>query len=255
MTIRMESMKIPTKSDVIYKEFLQLRLQEIFKLCLDILGRSDKIPEAQQSISTLLKLIANEGQYPLNECETTSAQNFFPMNELSMIISKLLLINSNSMKHLLIKLSEYTDYEDVRYYMWKILLKAIVPHTQNNFNGPFIQNFLELMNVLIVLPADEEEERKFLCKEVKLSGQILRRNVNKAVQNVLQWDHTEVTQRQFLLLILEKILVHLEKPQLLADYLMDCLDMGGNVSLIALQLIFILIHKYNMSYPLIYKKV
>lgn len=204
-----------------------------------------------------MKLIANEGQYPLEECERNN-QKQFPVQSLSKVISKLL-FEPVSMKNLIIKFSDYTIYEDVVFYTWKIILKAIVPQPNSDFNHNFIQNFMEFINILIEAESSsdkvEETEKKFLCKDVTLDPLTLKRYINKAWNNMVKWDHNEQTQRQLLLILLEKILVHLDKPQLLADYLMDSLDVGGSVSLLALQLIFILIHKYNMSYPNIYKKL
>lgn len=241
---------------MLYKEWLQTRYIEIFRLCLECLGNASQ-SEAQQALSTLMKLIVNEGQYPIEEYEMIPQQSF-PVQNLSFVISKLLL-GPGLTKHLIVKFSEYIDYDDVFYYTWKVLMKSIVPHSRSDFNYVFIQNFIEFLNILIPtelnVTENDETERKFLCKDVKLEAHTLKRYINKAWNHMVKWHHNEVTQRQVLLLLLEKVLVHLDKPQLLADYLMDSLDVGGSVSLLALQLIFVLIHKYNLSYPNIYKKL
>jgi U3 small nucleolar RNA-associated protein 19 len=249
MTIRVIPLKpLENSSEMLYKEWLQTRYLEIFKLCLECLENGTN-SESQQALCTLMKLLLNEGQFPLEEHENTH-QQFFPVQNLSKVISKLLL----GSKHQIVKFSEYTEYDDVHFYTWKILLKTIVPQPHSDFNHVFIQNFIEFLNVLIPSESNDSDP-KFWCKEVKLDEQTRKRYINKAWNNMVKWDHNEGTQRQLLLLLLEKILVHLDKPQLLADYLMDSLDVGGSVSLLALQLIFILIHKYNMSYPNIYKKL
>lgn len=196
-----------------------------------------------------MKLLAIEGSHSQS----------FPILQLNKIISKLLL-SDKLMKNLIVRLSEYTAYEDFRYYTWKLIMKNLMPTNKNDLNTIFIQNYLELLNVLIVAPtqaavSEEEDDKKYFCKSIKLEATALRKNVNKVWNFIVQWPHTEFTQRQLLVLLLEKIIVHLEKPTMLTDYLMDTLDIGGPISLLALQGIFILIHKYNMSYPNIYEKL
>lgn len=210
-----------------------------------------------------MRLLAFEGQYPIedNPIHNNSA---FPILSLNKIISKLLL-SEKLKKHLIVRLSEYTIYEDFCYYVWKLLQKNLTPTKMNAPNAIFIQNYLEMLNVLIKAPSAPVNETnneelpeivdKFLCKPIKLDDIGMRRNVNKIWNFIVQWPHNDTTHRQLLVLLLEKVLVHLEKPTLLTDYLMDSLDIGGPVSLLALQGIFILIHKYNMSYPNIYEKL
>lgn len=208
-----------------------------------------------------MKLIANEGLYPLEEHQNN--MHHFPIVSLNKVIAKLLL-SQRLMKNVIVKLSEYTVYDDFCYYVWKLILKNSIP-ASDGFINVFIQNYLELLNVLIPSsPSNnnssktaniDEDDKKFLCKSIKFDQQSLRRNVNKVWNFLIQWPHNDTTQRQLLVLLLEKVMMHLEKPALLTDYLMDSLDIGGPVSLLALQGIFILIHKYNMSYPNIYEKL
>lgn len=209
-----------------------------------------------------MKFIAIEGTFPLESHDNNSQTVEFPIVHLNKVISKLLL-SQRIMKNIIVKLSEYTMFDDFCYFVWKLLLKNLIPTTKNDLNNEFIQNYLELLNVLIPASSnsqkhaeqDDDDEKRFLCRQVKFDQQLLRKNVNKIWNFIVQWPHNDVTQRQLLVLLLEKVLIHLEKPALLTDYLMDTLDVGGQVSLLALQGIFILIHKYNMSYPNIYEKL
>jgi U3 small nucleolar RNA-associated protein 19 len=43
---------------------------------------------------------------------------------------------------------------------------------------------------------------------------------------VIRWEHSSAIHQQLLVVLLERILPHLDKPLLLTDYLMDSLDMG-----------------------------
>lgn len=71
----------------------------------------------------------------------------------------------------------------------------------------------------------------------------------------MHWQHTTQTHKQMLIVLLENVLKHLEKPILLTDFLMDSMDLGGSVSLLALQGIYILVKEYNLNYPNIYGKL
>lgn len=239
---------------------MQVRYKEVFGLIADCLD-SDKHSEAQQALNTCMKLLTNEGQFPLEEHEDINQHNF-PILHFNKVISKLLL-SPRLMKNMIIKLSEFTVYDDFCYFIWKLILKNLIPSSRNELTNVFIQNYLELLNILIPTitkeggdeSEEEQDEGKFLCRTVKFDKQMLRRNVNKVWNFVVQWPHNDITQRQLLVLLLEKIMPYLEKPALLTDYLMDSLDMGGPIALLSLQGIFILIHKYNMSYPNLYEKL
>jgi U3 small nucleolar RNA-associated protein 19 len=43
---------------------------------------------------------------------------------------------------------------------------------------------------------------------------------------VIRWEHSPAIHQQLLVILLEWILPHLDKPLLLTDYFMDSLDMG-----------------------------
>jgi U3 small nucleolar RNA-associated protein 19 len=232
------------------------RYTEIFDLIVECF-ESDKQTEVQQALITSMKLLTNEGLYPIDD---QLNQQPFPILQLNKIISKLLLSNQ-LMKNVIVRLSDYVIYEDFCYYVWKLVMKNLVPANKNDLNTIFIQNYLELLNVLIPSVStpnntnEDENQARFLCKSVKLDAPSLRRNVNKVWNVIVQWPHDDITHRQLLVLLLERVMSYLEKPTMLTDYLMDSLDCGGQISLLALQGIFVLIHKHNMSYPNIYEKL
>ena len=249
-------MFLDNSSENDYKMWLRERYTEAFELIVECFD-SERQSEAVQALNTAMKLLTNEGFFPFDDHLN---QNPFPILQLNKIISKLLLSERN-MKNIIIRLTDYTIYEDFSLHVWKLIMKNLIPTNKNDLNSTFIQNYLELLNVLIPLPPtskgdrDEHEPKRFLCKSVKLDPQALRRNVNKVWNVVVQWPLDDVTHRQLLVLLLEKVLVYLDKPTMLTDYLMDSLDVGGQISLLALQGIFVLIHKHNMSYPNIYEKL
>jgi U3 small nucleolar RNA-associated protein 19 len=265
MSEKMSSSSLENSPENNYKQWLRERYTETFDLIVECL-ESDKQSDAQQALTTLMRLVANEGLFPLEEHQNN--QNHFPIVQLNKVISKLLLC-PRVMKNIIVKLSEFTAYDDFCFYVWKLILKNSIPSRSNDLNNVFIQNYLELLNVLIPSTSNtsknsnndddssgSDDGKRLLCgSTVKFDQQSLRKNVNKAWNFVIQWPHNNITQRPLLVLLLEKVMPHLEKPAMLTDYLMDSLDNGGPIALLALQGIFILIHKYNMSYPNIYEKL
>lgn len=83
----------------------------------------------------------------------------------------------------------------------------------------------------------------------------IKKSINRIWARIHQWKLTASLHKQLLLLLLEKIMPHLDKPILLTDYLMYSLGAGGSISLLALQGIFVLVTKHNIEYPDIYGKL
>lgn len=65
-----------------------------------------------------------------------------------------LLSSDKLTKPLITRLSEYMVYDDCCYYVWKIILKNLTPTKMNQPNNVFVQNYLELFNVIIRPPID-----------------------------------------------------------------------------------------------------
>lgn len=82
-----------------------------------------------------------------------------------------------------------------------------------------------------------------------------RRALNKVWACVMHWELTPQLHKQLLVVLLERVMPHLEKPVLLTDFLMDSLDADGPIGLLALQGVFLLVTKHNLEYPNIFAKL
>nr|CAD7443172.1 unnamed protein product [Timema bartmani] len=58
----------------------------------------------------------------------------------------------------------------------------------------------------------------------------LHKCVNQVWNHAICWEHSHATHRQLLVVLLERVLEHLDKPMLLTDYLMDSMDIGYALS-------------------------
>ncbi|XP_036319086.1 nucleolar complex protein 4 homolog A-like [Rhagoletis pomonella] len=241
-----------------YREWLRQRYEESLNLILNSFEH-EKSAEATQALVSSMKLLAAEGNYPLEKSDEPSK---FQKHRLRSILQKLI-SPIKSQSALIQRFKEYAEYLDLVFYSWK-LMQPLASRTAFS-NEIFALNYLELINALPVTK-DVQDERKLLCitEPVGESSQLecfdyvqTRKCINKVWLCMMQWTDgiLEPVHRQMLIVLLERILPHLDKPILLTDFLMDSLDCGGPVSLLALQGIFTLIQKHNITYPNIYEKL
>lgn len=215
--------------------------------CLNL----EKPVESAQGLTTAMKLLSYEGKHQID-----SADNF-PISRLRNILDKLL---SHEKDNILLfqRFQEYTNYKDILFYTWKLLPGLV--GLKCSSNNLYIENLLHLISSIGSLVIKEEDE-KTLCIEdnvFKYDYNSAKKNLNKVWAIIMvndQWKHNEATHRQLLIILLEKVLEHLDKPLLLTDFLMESLDVGGPISLLALQGIFILIQHHNLTYPNVYEKL
>uniref|UniRef100_A0A668A5E2 Nucleolar complex associated 4 homolog n=1 Tax=Myripristis murdjan TaxID=586833 RepID=A0A668A5E2_9TELE len=61
--------------------------------------------------------------------------------------------------------------------------------------------------------------------------------------------------KKVLVILHDSILPHMSKPTLMIDFLTAAYEVGGAISLLALNGLFVLIHQHNLDYPDFYKKL
>lgn len=235
-------------SESSHKQWLQAQYKESFSAILDAFGH-EKTAESSQALATAMKLIVAETEHPLDGASGTV---HFPLGKFRQVLQAIL-SSERSNTHLVNRFLEYSAHLDIIYFCWKILPslapKEFCPSTV------FIQNFLGLLGAICFGKEAVEESPSFLCIQMQLDYPYIRKHINKTWSCVMNWKHDETSHRQMLILLLEKVLSHLDKPVLLTDFLMDSLDVGGAISLLALQGIFVLIQQHNLTYPNIYEKL
>ncbi|XP_044759843.1 nucleolar complex protein 4 homolog B [Coccinella septempunctata] len=233
------------------KMWLKNTYEKFFQRVLDCLeNNSNKIQ--LQGLKTAFTLICNEGKHPLENINS-SEMCYVPLNKLKSVLIKILFGNSNN-AHLINKYTEYLTYNDILFNTWKLL--PSLTQKLSNPNETYILNYLGLLGKMQI---QKNSEEKLLCSDGDVSfnfdENVTRKVLNKIWCCVMQWEHTKATHKQVLIVLLENVLKYLEKPLFLTDFLMDSLDIGGPVSLLALQGIFTMIQVHNLDYPDVYKKL
>ncbi|XP_043476919.1 nucleolar complex protein 4 homolog [Leptopilina heterotoma] len=211
-----------------------------------------------QALSTGLKLMAEEGRYPLEVTRELSYN--FPLHRLKPLLMSLLSPEKDN-ANLIARFEEISNYPDALYYIYKCL-PSLTPKRQPR--EIYIKNLLELIHKL-PLQKDIEEGETSKSKQLLCGPQnglnftwdytSVRRALNKVWACVMHWELTPALHKQLLIVLLERVMAHLEKPVLLTDFLMDSLDADGPIGLLALQGVFILVTKHNLEYPNIFTKL
>lgn len=180
--------------------------------------------ESTQALVTAMRLICVEAKHPKNPDAKSSTMS---TTKLKSIIQRLL--SSDQLNtHLFARFKEYGAYLDVVFYLWKIL--PDITHKGTPPSDNYVQNFLDLINTIPISAEVQENKQLFCCSDdaFDFDYPVARKNMNKVWACILQWTNqlTETTHKQLLVVLLEKILCHLDKPVLLTDFLMDSLDVG-----------------------------
>lgn len=215
---------IDSGTDFQHREALQKHYESIWKLILTGMENPNQ-NESTQALVTAMRLVCVEAKNPKNPDTKTSMMS---ASKLKGIVQRLL-SSTHLNNHLFARFKEYGAYLDVVFYLWKIL--PDVTHKGTPPSEIYVQNFLDLINTIPISAEVQENKQLFCCSEdvFEFDYPVARKNMNKVWACILQWtnDLTEATHKQLLVVLLEKILCHLDKPVLLTDFLMDSLDVGG----------------------------
>lgn len=144
------------------------------------------------------------------------------------------------------------SYRDIRYYTLRVACRlcqsAQPPTSERVYRGVFkviseiVMETDELpLFITASLPAGAKDRSEFTACWLEFLRGLSA--------------HSPSTHRAVLAIVNERVLPYMTKPTLLADYLTDCYNAGGLVSLLALNGLFTLMHKHNLDYPSFFPKL
>ncbi|KAG7303839.1 hypothetical protein JYU34_010741 [Plutella xylostella] len=218
-----------------------------------------------QALVTACKLMQAEGKYPLEE----SVSYQFPAVRLKNIFS-MLLDSELSMAAPIARFQEFSEHRDVQQYGLKVLPTIAY---RKNPSSVYMENYLELLDKLLSVQIvvdgavkrradDDEKGEKVLCDaegkpSFTYNPATCRRYANRCWGFACQWALLSAAgpRRRALLLLVERLMPLLSKPQQATDMLCDCLDAGGPISMLALQGVLELVRHHNIEYPDIYDRL
>ncbi|XP_045599915.2 nucleolar complex protein 4 homolog isoform X1 [Procambarus clarkii] len=268
-----DSIKIPTKipgsvdsANRKFNRWLYQRYDETHKKLLSQLGHEEQSVQ-ELALCSIVKLIQSEGRHPVKTRTDVAYQ--FPMHRLRPLIMALV-SSSVDYRHLITLLFEYMECQDFMFFTLMTLSIVVKVQKGKDVSVKFMNNLFPLLEQ-INIPMENAanlERPKFLLEpnsgsEAGADEQPMftipydkaKIAINTIWPEVLRYPLTPDLYRRCLILIPEKVMHHLDSPINLTDFFMESYNLGGAISLLALQGVFILVHKHNLEYPDFYKKL
>ncbi|KAG6362175.1 hypothetical protein INS49_010405 [Diaporthe citri] len=256
------------EKDVILVHWLRDRLAEYHEVLLSFLTSDD---HALTALTLSMRLLKAHGQYPYREGDEHS----FPKVLLRDVVAALCRPGADQVRREFVE--KFVDeYDDIRLYTFKAIQDKLAeqgaqsgsgsgsgpgPGSGSEHDGSFEAVF-ELLSSIEGVPQSREELVDFYVDPTKKQKGHELFSVSKhkkAAQDawlaLMGRDMTR-DQRKRLLDIMSRVIAPwFTKPELLMDFLTDCYNSGGSMSLLALSGVFYLIQERNLDYPAFYTKL
>lgn len=248
------------EKDVILVHWLRDRLAEYHEVLLSFLTSDD---HALTALTLSMRLLKAHGQYPYRDADEHS----FPKVLLRDIVAALCRPGADQARREFVE--KFVDeYDDIRLYTFKAIQDRLskqgadtAPVSGSGHDGLFAAVF-ELLSSIEGVPQSREELADFYVDPPKkqkghelFSVSKHKRAAQDAWLALMGRDMTR-DQRKRLLDIMSRVIAPwFTKPELLMDFLTDCYNSGGSMSLLALSGVFYLIQERNLDYPAFYTKL
>ncbi|KAM8871987.1 nucleolar complex protein 4 homolog [Synchiropus picturatus] len=244
-----------------YQMFMRYRYNSCVEMLLENL--SHELHGARESaLCCLMKFAAAEGQHPLEDL-SWSEHHSFPQPLIKGVVDQMLSKTSDN-SLLISRFQEFLEMDDVRFYVMSCI-RENVGQTMDRSKGsvlPVYQNNALTLISSISLPSQESELCNFMVKqEVKhddwKATKLLehKRVFERMWLGFLKYKLPSSMYKKVLVILHDSILPHMSKPTLMIDFLTAAYDVGGAISLLALNGLFVLMHEHNLEYPDFYKKL
>ncbi|KAM6155349.1 nucleolar complex protein 4 homolog isoform 2-T2 [Rhynchocyon petersi] len=196
------------------------------------------------ALGTLMKFVQLEGSHPL-EKPKWEGHYLFPQELFKLVVEGLLSLEEDRAL-LLSQLQNYLEYDDIRYHVMQAASVTVARVTDGQAEVPlaFWNNAFTLLSC-VSLPRQEGGAPRFFVKHAELSDKWKVAHLKLPIS----------LYKKVLVIMHDAILPHLAQPTLLMDFLTSAYDVGGAISLLALNGLFILIHQHNLEYPDFYQKL
>ncbi|XP_053196163.1 nucleolar complex protein 4 homolog [Scomber japonicus] len=244
-----------------YSIFMRHRYNSCVEMLLEHL--SHELHGVKESaLCCLMKFAAVEGQHPLEDLDWSEHYSFPRELILAVVVGLLSKTTDNSL--LISRFQEFLEMEDIRYYVMSSI-RENVGKVMDKYKGavaPIYQNNVFCLMSNISIPSQESELTNFMVKQeakhedwkaAKLGEH--KRAFEKMWLGFLKYKLPSNMYKKVLVILHDSILPHMSKPTLMIDFLTAAYEVGGAISLLALNGLFVLIHQHNLDYPDFYKKL
>ncbi|KAM5238809.1 nucleolar complex protein 4 homolog [Ctenodactylus gundi] len=243
-----------------YRVWVRHRYHSCCNRLVELLAHpSFKVKE--QALKTLMKFVQLEGACPL-EKPKWEGHYLFPRALFRAVVGGLLSPEEDR-SLLLSRFRQFLEYDDIRYHSMRAASDTVAQVAGQRAEVPlaFWENAFTLLSA-VSPPRQECDISSFYVKPVEPSDKwkvMHLKEHRKAFQAMwlgfLKHKLPLSLYRKVLVTMHDAILPHLAQPTLMIDFLTSACDVGGAISLLALNGLFILIHKHNLEYPDFYQKL
>ncbi|KAJ7988527.1 hypothetical protein DPEC_G00324500 [Dallia pectoralis] len=262
--------QLPTEDDMLigkysadekYKMFMRHRYNGCLQMLLEHISH-ESYQVKESALCTLMTFASMEGKFPLQDLDWSEHYSF-PREILQGVVKKLL-SQEEDMAILISRFQEYMEMEDVRYYVMSAIRGNVARVMDKNKGAviPVFQNNVFTLLCNLSMPSQESELTNFLVKREaehkdwkasKLKDH--KRAFERTWLGFLKYKLPSNMYKMVLVILHTSILPHISDPTLMIDFLTAAYDVGGAISLLALNGLFVLIHQHNLDYPDFYKKL
>ncbi|RKF65533.1 Uncharacterized protein GcC1_119021 [Golovinomyces cichoracearum] len=207
-------------------------------------------------LTLCMRLLKTEGQYLL------SGQDYsFPTPFLTELIRSLLSLEDDEIIKAEFSQKFMEEYDDVRFYTFEAIEKVISAEMRNKPGKNLFHNCLQLLASVESIPTSNEELTDFYIVEPQKKTHALyslsqhKKRAQAAWLALMRLEMNKPHRKLILKLMADSIVPWFIIPEILMDFLTDCYNVGGSISLLALSGVFHLIQEKNLDYPLFYNKL
>uniref|UniRef100_A0A8C4EE97 CCAAT-binding factor domain-containing protein n=1 Tax=Dicentrarchus labrax TaxID=13489 RepID=A0A8C4EE97_DICLA len=228
-----------------YRMFMRHRYNSCVEMLLEHLTH-ELHGVKESALCCLMKFAAGEGQHPLEDLDWSEHYSF--PRELILAVVERLLSKTTDNSLLISRFQEFLEMEDVRYYVMSSVREnvgKVMDKSKGAVMPVYQTNVFTLMSNISV-PSQESELTNFMEH---------KRVFERMWLGFLKYKLPSNMYKKVLVILHDSILPHMSKPTLMIDFLTAAYEVGGAISLLALNGLFVLIHQHNLDYPDFYKKL
>lgn len=244
-----------SEKDTTVVHWLRERLAEYHQVVISLFRQNGA---AMTALTLAMRLLKAEGQNPL----TDKTEYNFPKAFLREIVGALCLpeVDSEVRQEYIEKFVD--EFDDVRFYTFKAVQDLLGEEGEGRTEPVAFDTVFELLSSIEGVPDSSEEFEGFYVDPPKKKKGHELFSVSKHKKQAqeawlaLMGLVMDKDQRKRLLDITSRVVAPwFSKPELLMDFLTDCYNTGGSMSLLALSGVFYLIQERNLDYPAFYTKL
>ncbi|KAL2118991.1 hypothetical protein VTJ04DRAFT_5950 [Mycothermus thermophilus] len=208
---------------------------------------------ALPALSLAMAIIKAEAKHLVDRPEPV-----FPRNDFAAIIAAILESPVDPLREYYAK-NFIRGYDDMRFYTFETIATYLREHEKVDERVRDI--VFDLLLSMDDVPTSKEGLDKFFIEEPQKKKHPLRsviqhkKQVQEAWLALMHLGLTKEQMKKVLGAMSTTVAPWFDQPELLMDFLTDCYNAGGSISLLALSGVFYLIQERNLDYPEFYTKL